>query len=79
MAKRVFWFAPATLLTVTQRLLQLANDVPLRERLRLPGAAIRPRKFCRLEQMVDNLYHLYLKLVAAVGVQASACAPREAG
>jgi glycosyltransferase involved in cell wall biosynthesis len=64
--------------TVTQRLLQLANDAPLRERLGRRGRQFVRENFA-VEQMVDNLYHLYLKLAAAVGVQASACAPREAG
>ena len=57
--------------TVTQRLLQLANDAPLRERLGRRG-----RQFVRenfgVEQMVDNLYHLYLKLAAERGVNLSA-------
>jgi glycosyltransferase involved in cell wall biosynthesis len=64
--------------TVTQRLLQLANDAPLRERLGRRGQQFVRENFA-VEQMVDNLYHLYLKLAAAVGVQASACAPRKAG
>jgi glycosyltransferase involved in cell wall biosynthesis len=64
--------------TVTQRLLQLANDAPLRERLGRHGRQFVRENFA-VEQMVDNLYHLYLKLAAAVGVQASACASRKAG
>jgi glycosyltransferase involved in cell wall biosynthesis len=64
--------------TVTQRLLQLANDAPLRERLGRRGQQFVRENFA-VEQMVDNLYHLYLKLAAAVGVQASACASRKAG
>jgi glycosyltransferase involved in cell wall biosynthesis len=64
--------------TVTQRLLQLANDAPLRERLGRRGRQFVRENFA-VEQMVDSLYTLYLKLAAAVGVQASACAPREAG
>jgi glycosyltransferase involved in cell wall biosynthesis len=64
--------------TVTQRLLQLANDAPLRERLGRRGQQFVRENFA-VEQMVDNLYNLYLKLAAAAGVQASACAPREAG
>ena len=64
--------------TVTQRLLQLANDAPLRERLGRRGQQFGRENFA-VEQMVDSLYNLYLKLAAAVGVQASACAPRETG
>ena len=63
--------------TVTQRLLQLANDAPLRERLGRRGQQFVRENFA-VEQMVDSLYALYLKLAAEVGVQASACAPREA-
>jgi glycosyltransferase involved in cell wall biosynthesis len=64
--------------TVAQRLLQLANDAPLRERLGRRGQQFVRENFA-VEQMVDNLYALYLKLAAEVGVQASACAPRETG
>jgi glycosyltransferase involved in cell wall biosynthesis len=64
--------------TVAQRLLQLASDAPLRERLGHRGQQFVRENFA-VEQMVDNLYALYLKLAAAVGVQASACAPRKAG
>ena len=56
---------------VTRRLLQLASDAPLRERLGRRG-----RQFVRenfpVEQMVDNLYALYLKL-AAVNLCLSFC------
>jgi glycosyltransferase involved in cell wall biosynthesis len=50
--------------TVTQRLLQLANDALLRERLGRRGQQFVRENFA-VEQMVDNLYHLYLKLAAA--------------
>jgi glycosyltransferase involved in cell wall biosynthesis len=49
--------------TVTQRLLQLANDAPLRKRLGRRGQQFVRENFA-VEQMVDNLYHLYLKLAA---------------
>ena len=49
--------------TVTQRLFQLANDAPLRERLGRRGQQFVRENFA-VEQMVDNLYHLYLKLAA---------------
>ena len=49
--------------TVTQRLLQLASDAPLRERLGRRGQQFVRENFA-VEQMVDNLYHLYLKLAA---------------
>jgi len=64
--------------TVAQRLQQLAGDAPLRERLGRRGQQFVRENFA-VEQMVDNLYHLYRKLAAEVGVQASACAPRETG
>jgi len=57
--------------TVTQRLLQLANDAPLRERLGRRGQQFVRENFA-VEQMVDNLYHLYLKLAAERGVNLSA-------
>ena len=63
---------------VAQKLLQLAKDVGLRNRLGRRGQQFIRENFA-VEQMVDNLYHLYLKLAAAAGVQASACAPRETG
>jgi glycosyltransferase involved in cell wall biosynthesis len=49
--------------TVTQRLLQLAGDAPLRERLGRRGQQFVRENFA-VEQMVDNLYYLYLKLAA---------------
>jgi glycosyltransferase involved in cell wall biosynthesis len=57
--------------TVTQRLLQLANDAPLRERLGRRGRQFVRENFA-VEQMVDSLYTLYLKLVAERGVKLSA-------
>ena len=50
--------------TVAQRLLQLASDAPLRERLGRRGQQFVRENFA-VEKMVDNLYHLYLKLAAA--------------
>jgi glycosyltransferase involved in cell wall biosynthesis len=49
--------------TVTQRLLQLANDAPLREQLGRHGRQFVRENFA-VEQMVDSLYTLYLKLAA---------------
>jgi glycosyltransferase involved in cell wall biosynthesis len=49
--------------TVTQRLLQLANDAPLRKRLGRRGQQFVRENFA-VEQMVDSLYTLYLKLAA---------------
>ena len=57
--------------TVAQRLLQLANDAPLRERLGRRGQQFVRENFA-VERMVDNLYHLYLKLAAERGVNLSA-------
>ncbi|MGD0208047.1 MAG: glycosyltransferase family 4 protein [Verrucomicrobiota bacterium] len=48
---------------ITQRLLQLANDAPLREQLGRRGRQFVRENFA-VEQMVDNLYTLYLKLAA---------------
>jgi len=50
--------------TVAQRLLQLASDAPLRARLGRRGQQFVRENFA-VEQMVDNLYALYLKLAAA--------------
>jgi glycosyltransferase involved in cell wall biosynthesis len=57
--------------TVAQRLLQLANDAPLRERLGRRGQRFVRENFA-VEQMVDNLYHLYRKLAAERGMNLSA-------
>jgi glycosyltransferase involved in cell wall biosynthesis len=51
--------------TVAQRLQQLASDAPLRERLGRRGQQFVRENFA-VEQMVDNLYALYLKLAADV-------------
>jgi glycosyltransferase involved in cell wall biosynthesis len=51
--------------TVAQRLLQLASDAPLRERLGRRGQQFVRENFA-VEKMVDSLYHLYLKLAADV-------------
>jgi glycosyltransferase involved in cell wall biosynthesis len=51
--------------TVTQRLLQLANDAPLRERLGRRGQQFVRENFA-VDKMVDAIYHLYLKLAADV-------------
>jgi glycosyltransferase involved in cell wall biosynthesis len=50
--------------SVTRRLLQLANDAPLRERLGRRGRQFVRENFA-VEAMVDRLYTLYLKLAAA--------------
>ena len=57
--------------TVTQRLLQLANDAPLREQLGRRGRQFVRENFA-VEQMVDSLYTLYLKLAAERGMNLSA-------
>jgi glycosyltransferase involved in cell wall biosynthesis len=61
-----------------RRLLQLARDPILREKLGRAGAAFVKENFS-VEKMVADQYNVYLKLAAAVGVQASACPRREAG
>jgi glycosyltransferase involved in cell wall biosynthesis len=50
--------------TVAQRLQQLAGDAPLRERLGHRGQQFVRENFA-VEQMVDSIYNLYLKLAAA--------------
>jgi len=57
--------------TVTQCLLQLANDAPLREQLGRRGRQFVRENFA-VEQMVDSLYTLYLKLAAERGMNLSA-------
>jgi glycosyltransferase involved in cell wall biosynthesis len=49
--------------TVTQRLLQFANDAPLREQLGRRGRQFVGENFA-VEKMVDDQYNLYLKLAA---------------
>ena len=51
---------------VARRLLQLAGDAPLRERLGRRGRDFVRENFA-VEKMVDTLYHLYLKLAAERG------------
>jgi glycosyltransferase involved in cell wall biosynthesis len=55
-----------------KRLSQLADDSALRERLGRAGQAFVKNNF-PVEKMVEDQYAVYLKLAAAVGVQASAC------
>jgi glycosyltransferase involved in cell wall biosynthesis len=54
--------------TVTQRLLQLANDAPLRECLGRRGQQFVRENFA-VDKMVDAIYHLYLKLAADHGLR----------
>jgi glycosyltransferase involved in cell wall biosynthesis len=54
--------------TVARRLLQLAGDAPLRERLGRRGREFVRENFA-VEKMVDTLYHLYLKLAAERGLR----------
>jgi glycosyltransferase involved in cell wall biosynthesis len=64
--------------TAAQKLLQLANDPILRKKFGQRGQQFVKENFS-VEKMVDDQYNVYLKLAAAVGVQASACPVREAG
>jgi glycosyltransferase involved in cell wall biosynthesis len=64
--------------TAAKRLLQLANDPALREKLGQAGAAFVRENFS-VEKMVAGQYTVYQKLAAAVGVQASAGATRMTG
>jgi glycosyltransferase involved in cell wall biosynthesis len=67
---------PGDLTGLKNRLLQLAGDAVLREILGRSGQQFVRENFA-VEKMVDAIYNLYLKLAAAVGVQALACPPRE--
>ena len=72
-----FLVQPGDLTTLKNRLLQFASDAALREKFGRSGQDFVRENFA-VEKMVDAIYHLYLKLAAAtVGVQASACSPRE--
>jgi glycosyltransferase involved in cell wall biosynthesis len=53
--------------SVAQKLLQLANDPELRKRLGLRGQNFVRENFS-VEKMVDDQYHLYLKLAAEHGI-----------
>jgi glycosyltransferase involved in cell wall biosynthesis len=53
---------------VAKRLLELANDAALREKLGRSGANFVRENFA-VEQMVDTIYNLYLKLAAARGLR----------
>jgi len=53
----------------TQRLLQLAHDPALRDKLGRAGAAFVRENFS-VEKMVDDQYHVYLKLAAERGLRA---------
>jgi glycosyltransferase involved in cell wall biosynthesis len=63
---------------VAKRLLQLANDALLCERLGRRGQQFIRENFT-VEQMVDAQYDLYLKLTGAAGVQASDCPAPKTG
>ncbi len=58
-----FLVKPGDLPTLTERLTRLAGDAGLRERLALRGRQFVSERF-GVEQMVDHLYALYLKLAA---------------
>lgn len=70
---------PGDLTGLNNCLLRLAGDAALCARLGHAGQDF-VREHFAVENMVDAIYHLYLKLAAgAVGVQASACPSRETG
>ncbi|MBI3876721.1 MAG: glycosyltransferase family 4 protein [Verrucomicrobia bacterium] len=60
-----FLVAPGDLKTLTERLLQLANDAALRERLGQQGQQFVKERF-PVERMVDELQQLYLALAAGI-------------
>jgi glycosyltransferase involved in cell wall biosynthesis len=59
-----FLVPPGDLTTLKNRLLQLADDAPLREKLGWAGAALARENFA-VEKMVETIYNLYLKLLAS--------------
>jgi glycosyltransferase involved in cell wall biosynthesis len=74
-----FLIQPGDLKSLTEKIIRLANDSALRKKLGQSGSDFVRENFA-VEKMVDATYNLYLKLAAdAVGVQALACSPREAG
>ena len=60
-----------------KRLLQLANDCALRERLGRAGQDFVKKSFS-IEKMVGDQYAVYLKLAAAAGIQSAGPAPDRA-
>jgi glycosyltransferase involved in cell wall biosynthesis len=74
-----FLLRPGDLEGLKNRLLQLAQDPALREKFGQRGPEFVRQNFS-VEDMVDGIYNLYLKLTTdAVGVQASARPARETG
>jgi glycosyltransferase involved in cell wall biosynthesis len=59
-----FLIQPGDLKNLTAKILQLANDSTLREKLGKSGSDFVRENFS-VEQMVDSIYYLYLKLAAA--------------
>jgi len=66
--KTGFLLQPGDLTNLTNRLLQLAGDAALREKLGRSGSDLVRRNFA-VENMVDAVYHLYLKLAADYGLR----------
>jgi glycosyltransferase involved in cell wall biosynthesis len=62
-----FLLRPGDLLGLTDRLLRLARDAALRERLGKNGQQFVKERF-NVGRMIDDLYKLYLKLAAGHGV-----------
>jgi len=62
-----FLVRPGDLTCLTKRLLQLAGDAGLREKLGRAGSDFVRNNFA-VEKMVDAIYHLYLKLAADRGL-----------
>jgi glycosyltransferase involved in cell wall biosynthesis len=58
-----FLIQPGDLKKLTERIIQLAADRALREKLGQCGSQFVRENFA-VEKMVDNIYHLYLKLAA---------------
>jgi glycosyltransferase involved in cell wall biosynthesis len=64
-----FLIQPGDLKNLTEKIIQLANDAPLREKFGQAGADFVCENFA-VEKMVDAIHNLYLKLAAESGLRA---------
>ena len=77
--KTGFLIPSGNLENLIEKIIHLANDPALQKKLGWCGSHFVRENFA-VEQMVDDIYNLYLKLASGgVGVQASACPAREEG
>jgi glycosyltransferase involved in cell wall biosynthesis len=71
-----FLIPPGDLKNLGEKIIQLANDHALREKLGRAGMVLARKNFA-VEKMVDDIYDLYLKLAAERGLSFSS--PRQTG